>query len=255
MAKKPQFEPKRVARLSPEHFLNRELQALEFNRRVLAQAEDKSVPLLERLKFLCIVSSNLDEFFEIRLSGVKEQIKLGAAAAEPDGLSPQRGLPRSRRCAHGIVERQYQLLNERDPPRAREGGHPLPAPLRVEPGAAGVGPRLLLPRDDAGADAHRPRSRASVPARVQQEPELRRRARGPRRLRPRLARRHRAGAARAAARDPPAQGRGAGRQRLHLPHLGAAQARGRALRGHERARAATSSASRATPTSSSRRRR
>jgi polyphosphate kinase len=122
MAKKPTFEPKRVARLSPEHFLNRELQALEFNRRVLAQAEDKTVPLLERLKFLCIVSSNLDEFFEIRLSGVKEQIKLGSSTAEPDGLSPQDVFTRVCVSAHAVVERQYALLNnEILPALAKEG--------------------------------------------------------------------------------------------------------------------------------------
>ena len=56
-------------------FLNRELAQLAFNARVLAQAEDAQVPVLERLKFLCIVSSNLDEFFEIRVAGLKEQIK------------------------------------------------------------------------------------------------------------------------------------------------------------------------------------
>jgi polyphosphate kinase len=111
-----------VARLSPEHFLNRELQALEFNRRVLAQAEDKAAPLLERLKFLCIVSSNLDEFFEIRLSGVKEQIKLGSSTAEPDGLSPHDVFARVAAAAHGVVERQYQLLNgEILPALAKEG--------------------------------------------------------------------------------------------------------------------------------------
>jgi polyphosphate kinase len=125
MAKKPKAEKadsKRVPRHSPEHFLNRELQVLEFNRRVLAQAEDKAVPILERLKFLCIVSSNLDEFFEIRVSSVKEQIKLGAAAAGPDGLMPLEVFRQVAARAQGIVERQYRLLNEEIfPALAKEG--------------------------------------------------------------------------------------------------------------------------------------
>jgi polyphosphate kinase len=72
------------------HFLNRELGILAFQRRVLAQAADAKMPLLERLKFLCIVSSNLDEFFEVRVSGVKEQLKLNAPSTEPDGMTPRR---------------------------------------------------------------------------------------------------------------------------------------------------------------------
>ena len=111
MGKKSKPEPKGVS-LSREHFLNRELQALEFNRRVLAQADDRKVPLLERLKFLCIVSSNLDEFFEIRVSGLKEQIKMGAAAAGPDGMKPLEVFRQVAARAQGIVERQYRLLNE-----------------------------------------------------------------------------------------------------------------------------------------------
>src|SRR5882757_6197680 len=103
MGKKPKSGAARIARLNPEHFLNRELQALEFNRRVLAQAEDRTVPVLERLKFLCIVSSNLDEFFEIRASGVKEQIKMGAAAAGPDGLTPLEVFKQVANVAHEIV--------------------------------------------------------------------------------------------------------------------------------------------------------
>src|SRR5512140_1662846 len=123
MAKKTKApHPPRAARLAPGHFLNRELQALAFNRRVLAQAEDRNVPVLERLRFLCIVSSNLDEFFEIRLSGVKEQIKLGAAAAGPDGLPPGEVFRQVSRAAHDIVHRKYKLLNEEIfPALAKEG--------------------------------------------------------------------------------------------------------------------------------------
>ena len=72
----------------PAQFLNRELGILAFNRRVLAQAADDGVPLLERLRFITIVSSNLDEFFEIRVAGLKEQIKLGLPEPGPDGRAP-----------------------------------------------------------------------------------------------------------------------------------------------------------------------
>ncbi|HSN22321.1 MAG TPA: polyphosphate kinase 1 [Usitatibacter sp.] len=122
MAKKPKARSQRVSRHSPQHFLNRELQALEFNRRVLAQAEDRGVPPLERLRFLCIVSSNLDEFFEIRLSGVKEQIKLASGAAGPDGLTPLQVFRQVAARAQGIVEMQYRLFNEEIlPTLAKEG--------------------------------------------------------------------------------------------------------------------------------------
>src|SRR5688572_16100749 len=121
MAKKAKSESARES-FSREHFLNRELQTLEFNRRVLALAEDRGVPILERLRFLCIVSSNLDEFFEIRLSGVKEQIKLGTAAPGPDGLTPLDVFRQVSARAQGIVERQYRLFNEEIlPALAKEG--------------------------------------------------------------------------------------------------------------------------------------
>ncbi len=96
----------------PQQFLNRELGLLEFNRRVLAQAENPAIPPLERLKYLCIVSSNLDEFFEIRVAGLKEQIKVGAISTGPDGLDAAQILKRVRDQAHQIIERQYQIFNK-----------------------------------------------------------------------------------------------------------------------------------------------
>ncbi|HEY5635328.1 MAG TPA: polyphosphate kinase 1 [Burkholderiales bacterium] len=98
--------------LTHAHFLNRELGLLEFNRRVLAQAADDSVPLLERLRFLTIVSLNLDEFFEIRVAGLKEQIALGLSEPGPDGRLPAEVLAEVIGQAHVLVADQYRLLNE-----------------------------------------------------------------------------------------------------------------------------------------------
>ena len=75
--------------LPATNYLNRELSLLAFNRRVLAQAQDERMPLLERLRFLCIVSSNLDEFFEIRMAGIKEQIRAQSSSVSVDGKTPQ----------------------------------------------------------------------------------------------------------------------------------------------------------------------
>lgn len=100
-----------LRRFPAEYFINREVSLLQFQRRVLAQAADESVPLLERLRFLCIVSSNLDEFFEIRVAGLKEQIKLGSLAGAADGMTPQEVYRRVTDDAHAIVAEQYSLLN------------------------------------------------------------------------------------------------------------------------------------------------
>jgi polyphosphate kinase len=108
--------------LAPSHFLNRELGLLEFNRRVLALAADDSVPLLDRLRFLTIVSSNLDEFFEIRVAGLKEQIKMGLKKSGPDGRSPGEVFALVSEQAHALVADQYRLLNDvLLPALAREG--------------------------------------------------------------------------------------------------------------------------------------
>ena len=109
-------------KLPPTHFLNRELGLLAFNRRVLAQAADDAVPLLERLRFLTIVSSNLDELFEIRVAGLKEQIKLGLKESGADGRSPAEVFAQVSAQAHALVDEQYRLLNDvLLPALAREG--------------------------------------------------------------------------------------------------------------------------------------
>ncbi|SIS17414.1 polyphosphate kinase [Aquipseudomonas alcaligenes] len=93
-------------------YIHRELSQLKFNIRVLEQALDESYPLLERLKFLLIFSSNLDEFFEIRVAGLKKQINFAREQAGADGLLPSQVLARISEIAHEQVERQYALLND-----------------------------------------------------------------------------------------------------------------------------------------------
>ncbi len=105
-----------------EHFLNRELSLLAFNERVLAQAEDPDVPLLERLKFICIVSSNLDEFFEVRVAELKEHIALGSSSVSADGLSARQAFRDVAPRAHALVEKQYQTLNQAILPQLAEQG-------------------------------------------------------------------------------------------------------------------------------------
>ena len=105
-------------------YINRELSLLEFNRRVLEQARDDGVPLLERLRFLTICVTNLDEFFEIRAAGLKEQVSYAIHQIGPDGLSPAETLRRISAYARGMVEEQYRILNaELLPALAAQGIH------------------------------------------------------------------------------------------------------------------------------------
>jgi polyphosphate kinase len=105
---RPHLKP----RFPSEDYLNRELGLLAFNRRVLAQAQDERMPLLERLRFLCIVSSNMDEFFEIRVAGLKEQLKAGAPGLTTDGKTPHESFRLVAAEAHAIVAEQYRHLND-----------------------------------------------------------------------------------------------------------------------------------------------
>jgi polyphosphate kinase len=94
------------------HFINRELSWLEFNQRVLDQATDESNPLLERLKFLCIVSSNLDEFFEVRVAGLKQQKQMHSFETGPDGLTASEALAAISERVRRMVDDQYRFWRE-----------------------------------------------------------------------------------------------------------------------------------------------
>ena len=94
-----------------DFFLNRELALLTFNQRVLAQAQNTQIPLLERLRYICIVSSNLDEFFEVRIAGLKEQIASGSHLPTPDGYTPETAFKEIATQTHNLIHEQYSLLN------------------------------------------------------------------------------------------------------------------------------------------------
>ena len=93
-------------------YINRELSMLEFNKRVLALAQDPDVPLLERLRFLCITCTNLDEFFEIRVAALKQRMEIGALTQGPENLPAQQVFDVLRTRMLAIVEQQYRLLND-----------------------------------------------------------------------------------------------------------------------------------------------
>ncbi|MFM1886128.1 MAG: hypothetical protein RL026_1285 [Pseudomonadota bacterium] len=120
-----------------ECFSNRELSLLEFNQRVLAQAQDEALPLLERLRFLCISCGNLDEFFEIRVAGLKQLHDLGSATLGPDRLPIPVQLQQIHARAERLVAEQYECLNR-----------------TLRPALAASGIRILHKRDWSDADRH-----------------------------------------------------------------------------------------------------
>ena len=113
-----------MARLSlenPQYYLNRDTSWLAFNRRVLEEAEDQGNPLLERLKFLAISASNLDEFFEIRVAAMMQQIEDGYNEAGPDGLTLDEKREILARLTHEFVDDQYECWNRLRPALAEHG--------------------------------------------------------------------------------------------------------------------------------------
>jgi polyphosphate kinase len=102
----------RTQKIGSQHFINRELSWLEFNQRVLDEALDPTTPLLERVKFFCITSSNLDEFFEVRVAGVKQQIESSVVERSVDGLTASETFRAITRRVRPMIEQQYKCWRE-----------------------------------------------------------------------------------------------------------------------------------------------
>ena len=106
----------------PEHFLNRELSLLEFQNRVLEEALDESNPLLERVKFLAIFGSNMDEFFMVRVSGLRKQVEAGIIEVSPDGMTPREQLAAIRKRALELFNIAHQCLQRKILPKLHKAG-------------------------------------------------------------------------------------------------------------------------------------
>jgi polyphosphate kinase len=116
----------------PSHYLNRELSWLEFNARVLAEAESEEVPLFERVKFLSIFASNLDEFFMVRVAGLKAQEDRTLMDVPPDAMTPSEQLKALSVRAHALVERAYHAWNNDLTPALRRVGIHLVRPDELD---------------------------------------------------------------------------------------------------------------------------
>lgn len=106
----------------PENFVNRELSWLEFNKRVLLEARDKHVPLFERLKFLSITASNMDEFFMVRVASLKDQVHAGFTKTDIAGYTAKKQLELVSRKAHRFVQGQYTTYNRALVPALEKAG-------------------------------------------------------------------------------------------------------------------------------------
>ena len=107
---------------SPSLYINRELSLLEFQRRVLEEAQDEQNPLLERLKFLAIFGSNMDEFFMVRVSGIRKQVEARIMEVSPDGLTPPEVLAATRKLALEMYGDALRCLNKKILPQLDKTG-------------------------------------------------------------------------------------------------------------------------------------
>ncbi len=118
----PEPEPSAVFSPASPRYINRELSRLDFDERVLAMAEDPKLPVLERVRFLAIFSQNLDDFFQVRVAGLKEQVLAAVAVASPDGMSPPEQLKAIRARVEGLVDRQVGIYSREIVPALAQAG-------------------------------------------------------------------------------------------------------------------------------------
>ncbi|HZD57944.1 MAG TPA: polyphosphate kinase 1 [Anaerolineales bacterium] len=121
-SKKEQVEETAIDLNGPELFINRELGLLEFQRRVLEEVQDESNPLLERIKFLAILGSNLDEFFMVRVSGLKKQVEAGVVEVPPDGMTPAEQIAIIRKVTLQLMARARECLRDDLLPHLNKAG-------------------------------------------------------------------------------------------------------------------------------------
>ena len=147
---------------SGSRYLNRELSWLDFNERVLTLAEDPGLPLLERVRFLAIYESNLDEFFQVRVTGLREQAEAGVSAVTPEGLTPGEQLVAIADRVDGIWPSARRAARHRAQPRLSEAGIKLCHWAELSTRTA-AGPRTSSRSDLSRPHAALGRSRAPVP--------------------------------------------------------------------------------------------
>ena len=153
---------------TPHLFFNRHLSWMQFNRRVLEEALDAHNPLLERVKFLAITASNLDEFVEVRVAGLLQQAEQGQGEAGPDGLAPREVLTQLSAAIHDFVKDQYDCWREKLLPAMSEESIRVRSLPPAEAGSAKSGRALLSRSRRAADDAGHGGSRTSLSARDEQ---------------------------------------------------------------------------------------
>ncbi len=154
---------------TPSLYLNRELSWLAFNQRVLDQARDRRHPILERVKFLAIVGTNLDEFFMIRVAVLQKQMRTHREHVSPDGLTTEQQLALVRARARQMLDEQALCWADALRPELAAHGIRFLEPTEYTAAVSALPVRILSARDRAGPDTARLRSRAPVPAHLQPE--------------------------------------------------------------------------------------